>query len=136
MLVSICICTYGRPSVANTIQSVLQQTSVPLTDIEVIVCDEDDPEKSAERLISDISEQSAIPIQYIVSSGKSIVNCRNALLSAARAEWIAFLDDDQTADSSWLSELLTAQRQFNADVVKSFVRAVYPPNSPKWALMC
>lgn len=136
MLVSVCICTYGRPSVAATINSVLSQEGVSISDIEILVCDEDDPKTSAEKLIKDIALHAPAPIRYLVSSGRSIVNCRNTLLAGATGDWIAFIDDDQTANPSWLTELLSAQKQYNADVVKSYVKAIYPPGAPPWVQEC
>jgi succinoglycan biosynthesis protein ExoM len=132
MLVSVCICTYGRLSVVDTINSVLAQQGVSLSDMEIVVGDEDDPKTSVEKLVKDIASRAPIPIRYVVSGGRSIVNCRNALLAAAVGEWIAYIDDDQTAEANWLAELISAQRTFDADVVKSYVRAIYPSERPSW----
>jgi succinoglycan biosynthesis protein ExoM len=132
MLVSVCICTYGRLSVVDTINSVLAQQGVSLSDLEIVVGDEDDPKTSVEKLVKEIASRAPIPIRYVVSGGRSIVNCRNALLAAAAGDWIAYIDDDQTAEPNWLAELISAQRKFDADVVKSYVRAVYPPGRPSW----
>jgi succinoglycan biosynthesis protein ExoM len=131
MLISVCICTFKRPMVVETIGSIFIQKTISPSDIEIIVCD-DDPDRSAREAVIPLTNNSPMPINYIVSGARNISLCRNACISAASGDWIAFVDDDEIAEPEWLSELLSAQRQHCAVVVKGFVRGVYPPETPEW----
>ena len=128
MHVSVCICTYRRPRVLRTIASVLAQTAVDQIDVEIIVCD-DDPGQSARAIVETAAASSRIPLRYVSSGAGNVAAARNACLAAAHGDWIAFIDDDEEADSDWLSELLSAQAAYEAEIVKGFVRAVYPLNT-------
>src|SRR5690606_26113921 len=55
-----------------------------------------------------------------------VANARNAAVSAAKGELIAFLDDDEEAPPDWLAALLAAQARHDADVVFGPVRGRTP----------
>ncbi len=133
MDVSICICTYRRPFVAETIASVLAQTALDRIEAEIVVCD-DDPARSARAIVNGIAAPAPIPVRYVISGAGNVAAARNACLRAARGEWIAFIDDDETAEPDWLAGLLAAQVRHQADVVKGYVRGVYPPLTPPWVI--
>lgn len=131
--VSVCICTFRRPSVAQAIYSVLAQEGVPASEFEILVCD-DDPEESARPVVERIAAASAVAVRYEVSGSQNVARCRNFCLSSARGEWIAFIDDDEIADPAWLRQLRAAQEKYAADIVKGHVSADYPQGTPDWVL--
>ncbi len=49
------------------------------------------------------------------------------------AEWLAFIDDDQTAHPCWLEKLLFVAHRDNADVVGSRKFAIFPGRLPFWS---
>jgi len=128
---SVCVCTYKRPHVAQTIRSVLAQEGICHRTIEIVVVD-DDPEWSAEAIVEAIAASAPHPVYYVRLGAQNVAAARNACLEAARGSWIAFIDDDEIAEPDWLSHLVAAQMAHGADVVKGFVRAVYPPGTPDW----
>ncbi len=126
--VSICICTYRRPRVAGTIRSVLAQQGCDDVAAEIVVCD-DDPAGSARAAVTGFADE-RWPVRYVASAAGNVAAARNVCLDAARGEWIAFIDDDENAAPDWLARLLVVQSLYDADVVKGFVRAVYPADTP------
>lgn len=133
MDVSVCICTYRRPRVIDTIVSVLAQSAIDGLDVEIIVCD-DDPHQSARESVERTRVGARVPVRYIVSGARNVATARNACLAAAQGKWVAFIDDDEEADAHWLSELLAAQAASGAEIVKGFVRAEYPHGTPPHVL--
>jgi succinoglycan biosynthesis protein ExoM len=131
MRISVCICTFKRPMVVETIRSILSQKRISLSDIEIIVCD-DDPQTSARELVLPFTKGAPTRVNYIVSGASNVAVCRNACMAAARGDSIAFIDDDEIAESDWLAELMSTQAYYAADVVKGVVRAIYPPETPRW----
>jgi len=129
--VSVCVCTYKRPHVAQTVRSILAQQGICQRNIEIVVVD-DDPAWSAEAIVAEIAAAAPLPIRYVPLGAQNVASARNACLEMAQGSWIAFIDDDEIAKPNWLSNLLSAQVAHGADVVKGFVQAVYPPGTPDW----
>jgi glycosyltransferase involved in cell wall biosynthesis len=60
------------------------------------------------------------PLRYVVEPRRGLSFVRNRAISearAARADFVAFLDDDEVATAPWLTELLRVQGRYAADVV-------------------
>jgi succinoglycan biosynthesis protein ExoM len=128
---SICICTYRRPSVVDTVNSLLAQRGIALSEFEIIVAD-DDPGRSASERIRCIAQSTPASLHYIESAARNISACRNRCLESAKANWIAFIDDDQIAEPGWLREMISTAAKFRADVVQCYVRGIYPAETPDW----
>jgi succinoglycan biosynthesis protein ExoM len=134
MLITVCICTFRRPSVTRTIRSVANQAAGgdgPL--FKLVVVDNDDT-PSSEGAVREAFSVAALPGEYVHTPGRNISIARNAAMEAARgnSDWIAFIDDDEFADSGWLAELARVATASGADVVFGPVKAVYGPDSPQW----
>src|SRR5262249_7330899 len=128
---SLCVCTFRRPSVGDTVRSLLAQQGVAPSEIEIVVAD-DDPDCSARPVIEALAKSSSVVVRYVESAARNISACRNACLHAARADWIAFIDDDQVAEPTWLQEMIAAAQACRADAIKCYVRGIYPPETPHW----
>jgi glycosyltransferase involved in cell wall biosynthesis len=115
--VSIVIPTFCRPGRAvEAARSALAQIcGVPF---EVVLVD-NDPAGSALAPLRVFTDPRIVVIH---EPRAGVANARNAGLRAARGELIAFLDDDEVAPETWLSELLRVQQAFTADAVFGPVR--------------
>lgn len=99
-IVSAIIPTHGRPRLLErAITSALTQT---LTDIEVIVV-VDGHDEDTETALAEVDDPRVRVVVLAVAHGPG--GARNAGVLAARAEWIAFLDDDD----EWLADKLQIQ---------------------------
>lgn len=127
-LVSVCVCTFRRAHVAETIRSLLAQDVEEKFEIVVV---DDDPDRSAEALVAGFAE-ARLPVRYVHAGVRNVSAARNAALDAATGAWIAFIDDDEVAHRDWLRRLLAVQREMGADIVKGYVRGVYPGETPAW----
>lgn len=126
--IDICICTFRRPHLIETLQSI-GQLDLTGIDARVIVSD-NDHEPSARGYVEDVAPRLPVPVVYLHSPASNISIARNACLEAATADFIAFIDDDELSSRDWLQKLLAAAS--DADVVLGPVRAVYGPAAPKW----
>jgi succinoglycan biosynthesis protein ExoM len=131
MRVSVCICTYKRPGVIDTLNSVAAQRLPDGVEVEAIVVDNDES-RFADALVRLWASDAPIPVTYGVEPKRNIALARNRALSLASGEWIALIDDDEVADPEWLKALLAAAERYKADAVIGHVAAVYPANAPKW----
>ena len=103
------------------INSILAQ-SVP--DLEVVVVI-DGPDPETVRLLNDVADRRLRFIQNAQSLGSA--EARNVGISAARGEWIAFLDDDDEWLKDKLELQLAAAESVNHLVVVSCLSHVVTP---------
>ena len=75
------------------------------------------------------------PIDYVVEPRRGIPHARNRAVALARgADFVAFLDDDEVPEPTWLAELLHVQRATCADVVLGPSVPVFPEGAPAWVI--
>jgi succinoglycan biosynthesis protein ExoM len=128
--VDVCVCTYRRASLADTLGSIARLELPSGIDVRVIIADNDDV-PSAQALVRSLETQLGLDCLYIHAPARNIAVARNACLDAADAPLIAFIDDDETATESWLANLISSQRSSGATIVFGPIRAIYPAE-PAW----
>lgn len=103
--ISVIIPTYNRASmVGDAIDSVLKQD---LEDLEIIVVDDgskDDTESVVRRYLQGRGDR----VRYLKQKNRGVAAARNAGIDAAKGEYIAFLDSDDT----WMTTTLGAKISF------------------------
>jgi len=130
---SIVIPTYRRPEhLARVLASCCAQQG-DVGEFEIVVVDNDAAE-SARPLVAQASRTSAIPIRYVPEPRRGISNARNTGVAQARGRYVAFIDDDEETDPSWLCRLLATIRACAADAVTGPVYPRLPPGAPPLSL--
>ena len=128
--VDVCICTYRRDSLTQTLASIAAQQLPGGVRLRVIVADNDETPLRAPRIAAD-ADRLGLDLTYVHAPARNISVARNACLDAATADWIAFIDDDEVATPDWLATLLAARR--GHDIVFGVSQARYPdPATPAW----
>ena len=129
--VDIAVCTFRRPYLKRTMES-LGRLDLPASiDVRVIVAD-NDVEPSARPLVESLARALPFDVQYVHCPAGNISVARNACLDVCRSEFLAFIDDDEVAAAPWLRELLETALATGADVVLGPVRALYDREAPDW----
>lgn len=129
--VDICVCTFRRPQLVDTLRSIAGHTLPAGVEMRVIVADNDDTASSS-LLVQQVRDVTGLPIMLVHCPARNISLARNACLEAATAEFLAFVDDDETVTAGWLASLLEAAENTGADVVLGPVQAVYGADAPDW----
>lgn len=129
--IDICLCTFRRPSVAETLRTIDAIDRPPGAELSVIVADNDDT-PSGRAAVEAAAAGMALPVRYLHAPARNISIARNAGLDAATGDWIAFLDDDETVPPGWLSALIARQVATGADAVFGHSRAIYGADAPDW----
>ncbi|GIW94744.1 MAG: hypothetical protein KatS3mg110_2785 [Pirellulaceae bacterium] len=116
-LISVVIPTFNRCVwLAEAVQSVLAQETSGLFDFEVVVVDNASTDETSET-IARIAACSASKVRYVYEATPGDAPARNAGVRAAAGQWIAFCDDDQLAERTWLLELYRTAVRRRAAVV-------------------
>ncbi|MGH0032595.1 MAG: glycosyltransferase family 2 protein [Myxococcota bacterium] len=134
--VSICIPSYRRPeglfALLGALDGLVFDGETP--EIQLVVVD-NDAEGSAWPVCENARSWLRHPLRYVVEKRKGIPIARNAAVAAGSdAQWIAFVDDDETPEPRWLEALLRTQRECAADVVTGPVVPRFAAEPPRWVL--
>jgi succinoglycan biosynthesis protein ExoM len=120
MTLAVLIPTFRRnDGLTRALHSVFQQSVIA---DEIIVAD-NSPEAGARELVDTLKIEAPCPLVYVHAPEPGVANARNAGFAGAKAERIAQLDDDQTAEPSWLEALSAMADKTGAAVVFGPVRA-------------
>lgn len=129
--ITICMATMRRASVLDTLASLDAQQGLGDIALDIVVADNDET-PSGRAMIEQAAADMKTPVTYVHAPARNISIARNATLDAARGEWAAFIDDDETAAPDWLARLVETARSTGAPVVIGPALAVYPPETPAW----
>ncbi len=129
--IDVAICTYRRLAVAETLASVAAQDLPAGVAVRVIVADNDETPE-AEARIREVGRACGLDLAYIHAPARNISLARNACLDAGQGEFLAFLDDDETAAPNWLAALQAEASRGGWDAVLGPVRGVYAADAPAW----
>lgn len=99
--------------------------------MQVIVADNDDV-PSARVIARELAAGLGLRLRYMHCPARNISLARNACLEASTADFLAFIDDDETATPGWIAHLVEAAEKERADVVLGPVRALYGADAPGW----
>jgi glycosyltransferase involved in cell wall biosynthesis len=86
------------------VRSCLIQKTVDPSEYEIVVVD-NCPNQSSQAVVADFLDRQPT-LRYLNEPRPGVAFARNAGVTAARGDYIAFLDDDECATSTWLHELL------------------------------
>ncbi|GGD12986.1 glycosyltransferase family 2 protein [Aquisalinus flavus] len=129
--IDICIPTFRRASLEKTVLSVAAQELDPAVSLRIIIADNDEG-GSAEPLAVALSARIETPLIYVHAPARNISIARNACLDEATGDYIAFIDDDETAPPDWLGQLLRVAEHGPFDAVFGPSIARYRPDDPAW----
>ncbi|MGX9418463.1 glycosyltransferase family 2 protein [Vibrio sp. WJH972] len=133
MLISVCACTYKREHLKDTLESLDALTVPENAEIEIVIVD-NDPNQFGKAIVEEFSAHSTLPVNYSFAGKRNISFARNQCIENANGEWVAFLDDDEVADSEWLVNLLQTATDHDADIAWGQVVSLYYPETPEWII--
>ena len=135
VLVTLGIATYRRPQGLTRVLTALGALDLPAgTAISVVVVD-NDPFGSAAAVFKAATRELPFPATYLQVAERGISFVRNRIIEQAiahQADFLAFIDDDEVPDASWLKQLLAVQQRYRADLAGGPVRRTFPAGTPDW----
>lgn len=129
--IDIGMCTFRRPELEKALLS-LAMVDVPQgVSLRLIIADNDQT-PSAAQLVESLRARMPWQVLYVHCPAGNISIARNACLDNADADYLAFIDDDETATEGWLRHLLKTATETGADAVLGPVHAGYDNSAPGW----
>jgi len=129
------LCTADRPKMLAECIASLRVQEIP-ENMELFLAVVENVENPNSK---EFIEQLDFPYEliYIHEPNRGIPIARNKVVDKAleiEADWIAFIDDDETAPKDWIKNLLQEAIKYEADVIHGKVIPIYPKPKPFWIL--
>jgi succinoglycan biosynthesis protein ExoM len=130
--ISVCILTLQRPEyLSRALNKLMALETGNLFTYSVVVVD-NDAEASARITVDGFTSIGGHPVTYVVEPQRNISCARNAGISHASGEYIAFIDDDEYPAPDWLLKLFQTCRASDVDGVLGPVKPYYDFPPPAW----
>jgi GT2 family glycosyltransferase len=129
---SIVVATYRRPNQLKQLLDALQKQTASREDFEILIVDNEFDSNHDVRSMCDSNQFRDLKISYIHQPKLGLSNARNRGVNEARAELVAFLDDDMLPPQNWVSKVLKIQGNSKADVFGGPCTPFYTSTPPKW----
>jgi succinoglycan biosynthesis protein ExoM len=117
----------------SCIQSVIRTRKPENCRVDLVIIDNNE-EATAQKTIAALSEKSPYEIHYLHEPRRGIPIGRNRALRFAqsnKADFLVFIDDDETVEKNWLSELYRyAMKKNGRAVIHGRVIPQCPPRTP------
>jgi succinoglycan biosynthesis protein ExoM len=130
--ISVCICTYKRPTMLDRLLRELdQQETDGLFTFSAVVVDNDSDE-SARQVVEKFSTGAKFRMTYAVVPDQNIGLARNKAIEGSIGNFVAFIDDDEFPVGRWLILLYQACEKYGVDGVLGPVKRHFDVTPPKW----
>ena len=132
-IVTLCVCTFKRPKfLQSCLSSIAKLDTLPeKNDFRLIVVDNENSEVIAAQ-VEKFKNRVSFPVIYKAEPQAGLVFARNAALEAAKAEkadYIGFIDDDETVTPDWLKDMFKSLKDTGADALAGPVEIIAPANA-------
>ena len=132
MKVTVILCTYNRcKHLPTALESVAVSTLSPSVDWEVLVVDNKSTDQTRE-VIEDFCRRYPGRFRYLFEPQAGKSNALNAGIREARADVLAFLDDDVTVEPAWLQNLTAGLENGQWAGAAGRIFLEWPSSLPSW----
>ena len=131
--ITVCIPTYKRPAMLIRCLDALAKLQHEGFTYSIVVADNDAGE-SAKNVVQEWQKRHHIEIRYEVEPEQNISRARNKAVANSTGEFIAFIDDDEFPEPTWLGDLFVACKKFSVDGVLGPVIPSFEGTPPEWLL--
>lgn len=135
--IAVCVATLFRPVGLNRLLLSLKDQDFAGTMI--IVVSDNDSNGSARTVVEKFAGSTDIAVHYMVAAERGHSQALNVAINHAltldpAVDYLAIIDDDETAPPHWLTGLVAAQREFDAELVNGPVYARFEGPAPEWMI--
>ncbi len=129
-MISVIVCTFNRERLLSDCLQALADQTISNDSYEVLMIDNNSSDRTPD-LCAGFTKKYA-NFKYYREPNQGLSLARNMGLSKARAEYIAFMDDDSIADSHWLEEALRIIAEKRPDIFGGPVYPILNGEEPVW----
>ncbi|MCE7979647.1 MAG: glycosyltransferase [Caldilinea sp. CFX5] len=128
--ITVVVCTYNRANLlSNVLQSLCEQT-LPPSEYEVIVVDNNSTDHTRDIVHS--FRQNHPNVRYVHETQQGIGYARNRGWREAKADYVAYTDDDCKVPAHWLKTATDIIQKVKPSVLGGAILAFYDTPRPPW----
>jgi len=128
--ISVVVCTFNREQLLPECLQALADQTISSDSYEVLVIDNNSSDRTP-AACAEFTKKYA-NFKYYLEPGQGLSLARNLGLRKARAEYVAFIDDDSIADRRWLEEASKIIAEKRPDIFGGAVYPRFPDGKPEW----
>jgi glycosyltransferase involved in cell wall biosynthesis len=114
----------------NALESLVKMNTEGLFSYEILVVDNGSTDNTA-RVVKEISQKNPVlSLRYVFQEEIGEGWARNKGIENSQGKWLAFFDDDQLAEPSWLAKLFKVAQRSGAMIVGGPRHLILPDSSP------
>jgi len=118
---------------SNLLSKLQNQVTENLFTYSVVVVD-NDTGQTGKKIVNNWQDKSSVKINYFCEVEQNIALARNKAVSNAEGNFIAFIDDDEFPENTWLINLLKTQWKYEAAGVLGPVKPYFETEPPQWII--
>jgi len=132
-LITVALCTHNhRDRLIKTLQN-LRALGLPKSSTELLVVDNASTDGTTELLAAGHWRRPDWPTRVVREEKLGLSNARNRVIHEAAGEYIVFMDDDETPDTSWLVSYDRAIARHRPDALGGRIEVMFEEGDrPKW----
>jgi glycosyltransferase involved in cell wall biosynthesis len=133
MYLSVVICTYNRGKYLPMVLDSLKNQTYPRDSFEILLINNNSPDNTSDIVATYLKENPNIPVKYMIELNQGISYARNRGVNEASGDIVVFIDDDETVEAIFLSEISKFFLIYpNVGISAGPVIPVYETEKPKW----
>jgi glycosyltransferase involved in cell wall biosynthesis len=131
-MISVVLCTYNRAqSLGRTLGTLASMTASTDVSWELVIVDNNSRDET-KAVVEEFSRTCTFETRYVFEGRQGLSFARNAGITEARGDIIAFTDDDVTVDTQWLGALRDTFDQTGCLGVGGRIVPVWSCARPRW----
>lgn len=132
MKLTLSICTHNHLEALKQTLAGLHDLNSPKDSWELLIIDNASTDGTGTWLAQGGWQRTDIDCRIVQESQLGVAHARNRALSEARGEYVVFLDDDETPEPDWLTQLEQAIDVHQPAAIGGRIRAQLPGSRPDW----
>lgn len=131
-VLTIAICTANRTSdLERCVDSLQHDLREPVRTCEILIVD-NTVDGTAAATARRLAERTPVPLHYVVEPRRGVSAARNRAVGEARADVIAFIDDDVLVRRGWLAAICATVEETDCAVIGGRVLPLFDHEPPVW----
>jgi glycosyltransferase involved in cell wall biosynthesis len=132
--ITVCVCTLNRPVLLEKLLRAIDGQAAEGEFSHSVVVADNDSQESARTTVSKFSALSKTKAVYCAEPRRNIALARNRALTNAEGDFIAFIDDDEYPEPTWLQSMLRACEKYQCAGILGPVRPYFETPPPRWII--